>query len=373
MNNSYKMRNKFFLDENVLVAAKARLRKMIAQFDNIYVSFSGGKDSWAVLTLLEQIYQEDGIDKKVDCVFNDEELITTEIVDFLKYVHDSDRFNLVWLAIPMQVGMYLLGKYHPFISWDTSRTWHREPPEYAVRSLGVDTSTCDEYVISKHVMNYLYPTGSVCNINGIRADESAKRLTAVTAKVGDNYLSTPFKRLWVSKPIYDWAELDIFKWLYESNNGYCSVYDLQAWAGLGLRVSTILNDRAKDKLASIKCTEPVFYEALVKVIPEVELSFRYGASLDMDAVINRYQPTFEGLRLCAKEIIGPELLDDAMTFIKVAESRRNKGLSQGLVLGNMPLRRLFKAIYSGSFWGNTPKTLQPSLEDLDFENKTANN
>lgn len=367
-----KMRSKVYQDANVLDAAKERIRYLLTQYDHVYVAFSGGKDSWVAANLLHEVRQEMGMVGKVKLVFNDEEVITTSIVKFVEEVHDGDKFDLVWLSIRMSVGMNIMCKYHQFISWDTSRKWHRQPPEYAIRDIGVDTSLLDEYVLNKHICNYLYPTGKVCTITGVRADESVKRLMAVTANVADNYIAvSPHNpRLSNAKPIYDWSERDVFKYLYESKSGYCPVYNLQYWSRVGLRVATTLNDKAKETLFAMKQMEPDYYEALTSVLPEVETSLRYSSSVDRVAAIEKYEKTFDGLRALARDHVGDELLEEAMSYIASAESTRAKFEKRGFLLGRMPLSYLFKKIHSGGFWGEPPKVADRVTQaDIDFESK----
>lgn len=364
-----KLRGKQYLEINVLEAARDRLRYLLTQFDHLYVAFSGGKDSWAVLTLLEEVYKEEGIKEKVKVLFRDEELISTTVVDFVTQVAESGRYQFHWLAVPMKVGKYILGRYHPFTCWDEGREWHRQPPEYALRSLGVDTSVLDEYSFDAATINYLEPSGKVGILTGVRADESLKRFMSVTAKVGDNYISNTSKRTWVVKPIYDWSETDVFKWFYDADLEYCPVYDLQAWAGSQLRVSTALHDRARSQLYRMKQMEPEFYQALTAVMPEVETTYRYGEDVDTSYIINAYPPTMDGVRQFAKDYVGPELLEDALLYVDSAALTRKDGESKGLILGHMPVRGVFLAIQSGSFWGSIPLVTMPSQEDIDFEQR----
>jgi hypothetical protein len=69
------VRGKQLMDINVYEAAKQRINHILDIFDNVAVSFSGGKDSLVVLSLVEEVYAERGMDEKVKVVFRDEELI----------------------------------------------------------------------------------------------------------------------------------------------------------------------------------------------------------------------------------------------------------------------------------------------------------
>lgn len=362
-----KRRAKRYLNKTVLEASKDRMRYLLGQFDSFYVAFSGGKDSWVVLSLLQEIYNEEGITEKINVIFRDEELITSSIIQYLEEIYETGQFNFHWMAIPLQIGAYIMGKYEPFIAWDPARKWHRQPPSYATRSIGVDSSSLDEYGLDRAMFDFFQPRGKVCLMTGIRAEESLRRFAGVTAKEHDNYISQSAKRVWVAKPVYDWKEADVFKYLYESDNGYCPVYDHQAWSGSVLRVSTVLHDRAKSQFLKMKQMEPEFYQALAEVYPAIETSFRYGESLDLDAVIEGYAHTFEGCRQFARDHVGPDLLDDALEYIASAESMRRINLEKGQILGAVSMLKLFRSIQGGSFWGNTLKQAVILQRDLDFE------
>ncbi len=59
------------------------MHHIINTFDKIFVCFSGGKDSLAVLHLVKEVYQELGINEKINVIFRDEEVIPDDIIDFV--------------------------------------------------------------------------------------------------------------------------------------------------------------------------------------------------------------------------------------------------------------------------------------------------
>ena len=90
------------LDTNVYEAAKERLRDIIKSFDKCYVCFSGGKDSLAVLHLMKEVYEEMGINKPIDVVFRDEELIPSVVIDFVQKYRKLPWVNMKYFATPMK-------------------------------------------------------------------------------------------------------------------------------------------------------------------------------------------------------------------------------------------------------------------------------
>ena len=78
------MNNKRTKGENVYQLVQKRLKFLFNEFDNIYVSFSGGKDSGVLLNLCIQYIREHNLDRKIGVYHMDYEAqyqMTTEYVE----------------------------------------------------------------------------------------------------------------------------------------------------------------------------------------------------------------------------------------------------------------------------------------------------
>ena len=62
------MNNKRTKGENVYQLVQKRLKFLFNEFDNIYVSFSGGKDSGVLLNLCIQYIREHNLDRKIQSI-----------------------------------------------------------------------------------------------------------------------------------------------------------------------------------------------------------------------------------------------------------------------------------------------------------------
>ena len=362
-------RKEYSETEDVLVAAKQRLRYLRTKFEHLVVAFSGGKDSLALLTLLEEVNKEDGITEKVTCVFRDEEVINTSIVNFVQSVAESGRYNFFWMAYPMNVGFNLMGKYMPFTACGDDHKWHRQPPPYAIRSLGADTRKLDEWQVEDLERKFLGGYGRTCILLGMRAAESFKRFTALTSKEKDNWLSIKAKGHGRASPLFDWEEFDVFKWFWESGTPYCPVYEAQMWVGTRLRVSSSLHDRAFQQLEKLKESEPLYYQQLLSVVPELETQLRYFKSIDVCAKIAGYPHTFEGLRAYIDDNIEEQYRPMAHKHVDIGERMRSNRPNKRL--GDIPLRYLFKEVLAGKYWGGFVTYREPSEEDIEFEKEAS--
>lgn len=364
-----KKRGKRYIeDTNVLDGAKARLRYLRDKFDKLVVAFSGGKDSWALLTLLEEVNREDGITDPITVAFRDEEVINTTVVDFVTKVAESGKYDFLWFAYPMNVGMNIMGQYKPFVAWDPNRKWHRQPPSYAIKSLGVPTAEMDEFQVHSAEEPFYNAIGSCCVLMGIRAAESLKRFMGLTHKVKDNYISMrtgPKAGPSTASPLYDWEENDVFKWFYDSGVSYCPIYDSQMWVNTSLRVSSSLHDRSLEQLVKLKEAEPAYWAQLVSVLPELETQVRYSDEMDWWATIRSYPHTWEGLRQYINDHLTGDFVPMAHAYVDQAISLRSRLGRKPL--GGVPMRGIFNDIVRGKYWGGVVTFKEPNHDDYVFE------
>jgi 3'-phosphoadenosine 5'-phosphosulfate sulfotransferase (PAPS reductase)/FAD synthetase len=141
----------------------------------------------------------------------------------------------------------------------------------------------------------------------------------VINKLNENYINaSSHKAVKVCKPIYDWSENDVMKWLYESKIDWCEAYDRQHLTKLPLRVSTPLRAEGAKPMGKVAECSPEFYQRLIEIFPDVENQARYGKDVDRQKVLDEYLSG--GLRGCVRyvrERIGdPKSQRAAMGLIK---------------------------------------------------------
>ena len=90
---------------NVYEATQNRLKYLFDEFDNVIVSFSGGKDSGVMLNLALQYAKEHNLLHKFAVVHMDYEAqyqYTTDYVDdTFKFLRSEGVEKLYWLCIPI--------------------------------------------------------------------------------------------------------------------------------------------------------------------------------------------------------------------------------------------------------------------------------
>lgn len=355
---------KKYLDYDVLTAAKQRIREVISSFDDYVVSFSGGKDSLVTLELVDLIHKEMGKSGKVRVAFRDEEVIPEDVIDFVNEVRLSGRFDFYYYCIPLVSEKYILGKKYKYIQWDADRKHIRPIPDYAV----VSDQVLDQYTSDEFITQGM--RGKIAIFTGVRANESLVRLASVkNKKVEPHIVNSGTGHIKLVRPLYDWEEDDIFKYIYENKLKYCQIYDKQMWNGESLRVSTPLHAESAKQLYKVKTRYPKFYDQLIELFPDIELQARYFKQYDRDAIYEKYKYGWQGIVDYINDNITDEknrkqALGLVNTCIKI---RRNKIMQYPKSFGGYPILYVFKAIVGGSY----KRMLQPkplaTSKDIEYE------
>lgn len=370
-----------FLDANVLEQAKTRIRYTYENWDDVWLSFSGGKDSLAVLWLMRDVLDDMGLhDTKVKAFFRDEEVIPETVINFVRsFIENpelSDRFDVRYFAVPMKSHLFMLGEPWPYVQWDEGREWMRDKPPYAITKIHESNAPLDQHEMNGRTMHTLGVTGKIAILNGLRADESIMRFRSCTAKKGlYNWVmgsSAKEKNISLCKPIFDWGITDIFKYFSERGITYASIYDVQNYSGESLRVSTPLHDRSYSSLVLLRQTDPQFYEQILTIWPEVATQERYYKHIDRFGIIDSYPKSWAGITAYVQDKIksdGNRARALQVIAACVKSKAKNKRLGRHLTGGcfGFPLFYVFKQIVAGTYMKGISAEPHPSPTMIEYE------
>lgn len=207
--------------ENVYEAALARVRTIYDMCDEVAVSFSGGKDSTALLHVVLEVAHERGR-LPLKAFFFDEEAIHPETIEYVERVRARDDVDLIWFCVPIShrnAGSWAEPTWYPWAP-EKRDVWCRDLPDGAVTDIegfrrGMGIPDC---------VPLLVPRGSLyTQLLGIRAQESMTRRQSVTNREYLNYLVRKEDGgrggYWIGKPIYDWKTEDVWTALDAAHRG----------------------------------------------------------------------------------------------------------------------------------------------------------
>ncbi len=282
-------------------ALQRRLRLIFEEFDNIYLSFSGGKDSGLLLNLVLDFQKKYFPEKRIGVFHQDFEAqytVTTEYVE-RTFERIKDQVEPYWVCLPMATRTALSSYEMYWYPWDDKKkeVWVRPMPdkEYVI-NLDRNPMTTYHYRMSQEDLAkqfgrwYRISHGdqkTVCLL-GMRADESLQRYSGFLNKKygykGECWISKQFKDVWCASPIFDWSAEDVWHANYVFGYDYNRLYDLYYMAGLTvsqMRVASPFNDYSKDSLNLYRVIDPEIWVKLVGRVQGANFASIYGRTRAM--------------------------------------------------------------------------------------------
>lgn len=237
------MATKLYNDKTVLKASQERISNVFDNFERIYISFSGGKDS-SVMTHLV-LAEARKRNRKVALLIIDLEAQYNDTIAHIEQMIDmyKDNIELHWICAELLL-RNAVSNYQPrWVCWDEEKkdVWVRQKPK-----LASDLSQYDFYQPKMEFEEFMvifgewYSNGlNTAAFIGIRADESLHRYRAIVSRK-DGLMFNNWKwstkvsnKLYNIYPIYDWRTEDI--WVFHGKFKdliHNRIYDKMMMAGV---------------------------------------------------------------------------------------------------------------------------------------------
>tara|TARA_R110000868_G_scaffold337367_1_gene598270 strand:+ start:3549 stop:4718 length:1170 start_codon:yes stop_codon:yes gene_type:complete len=222
------VRKKEYIDTNVYDEALNRVRYIYDSFDKVVVSFSGGKDSTAVLNVTLQVAKERNR-LPLEVVFFDEEAIHPPTIEYVKRVAESPDINMNWYCLEFKHRNACSNEEPFWYTWDKDKKdlWVREMPEGAI----TEHKNFRKGVTFQEFSPYLYDRteGKVAMLTGIRTEESLRRYQVIAKKKNDAYINSKAENgqnQYRAFPIYDWSSSDVWLAVHKLEWDYNKTYDI---------------------------------------------------------------------------------------------------------------------------------------------------
>jgi predicted phosphoadenosine phosphosulfate sulfurtransferase len=223
------------IDTNVWDMSMQRINYIYDMFDEVVVSFSGGKDSTAVLNTA-LIVAEERKRLPLRVVFYDEEAIPFQTEEYVRRVSKDPRIKLEWYCLPLELRNACSRKYPTWYSWDKEdeAKWVRPlPPEAITSHPLIDGVPRENRMGWADFAPNLAGGNNTAFLMGIRASESMTRRRAVTMKKIDNFIVNFGRGLAKCYPIYDWQTTDVWTAPHKFGWDYNRAYDHMEMLGIG--------------------------------------------------------------------------------------------------------------------------------------------
>lgn len=276
---------RLYRNENVFEVALDRIRWLYDEFDEIVVSFSGGKDSVIVFQLTLIVAKErNRLPLKV--MFLDQEAEFEATIDLVTEVMEMEEVEPLWFQMPMKI-FNATSSQDPWIQcWDKDKEdlWMRERVPYSIRENHYGTDRFKE--MFTQILLKDFPPKSA-NIGGVRAEESPARLLSLTGQVtykGETWGKKldKIKHKYTFYPVYDWSYTDVWKAIHDNKWKYNVVYDQQfSWGVpvLKMRVSSLCHETSVANLKYLQEVEVDTWQKLTQRLHGIDTEGKFGTEL----------------------------------------------------------------------------------------------
>lgn len=289
--------NRVYKEADVYTAAMERIDFVFKNFERIYLSFSGGKDSGVLLNIVAQ-YMRENNSKKIGVMVMDNETNYQHSLDFMHSILEANRdiFDVYWICLPLSLPCSVSAYRTEWQCWlkEEEKQWVRPMPEhdYVVNEDNMPFDFFRPKMLDKDFYDnfgqwYSQGVDTACMI-GIRADESLNRFRAIM----NDRKETLKGKMWTKKntencymvyPIYDWKVGDVWTANAKFEFEYNKLYDLFYKAGVpvgSMRVASAFMSESKSSLNLYRVIDPSAWANLCARVQGANFAATYGKQIN---------------------------------------------------------------------------------------------
>lgn len=279
--------------KNVYELVQERLGVIFQEFDNIYISFSGGKDSGVLLNLCIDYIRNHDLKVRIGVFHLDYEIQYRMTLDYVErtFRKNRDIIDVYHVCVPFRVTT-CTSMYQNY--W---RPWDEEKKEMWVRPMPTGVMVTDDFPFyNRRMWDYDFQTEfsrwihehkkakRTCCLVGIRTQESYNRWRTIYRNIKEKYKSYEWstqidRDIYNFYPLYDWKTTDIWTANSKFHWDYNHLYDLYYQAGVALerqRVASPFINEAIETLSLYKVIDPEMWGRMIGRVNGVNFSGIYG-------------------------------------------------------------------------------------------------
>jgi predicted phosphoadenosine phosphosulfate sulfurtransferase len=382
---------KIDLDKNVYEAAKERIAHIFDNFQRVYVSFSGGKDSTVLLHMVADEAKRRGVVFAVLIIDLEAQYEETarHLADVVREYREY--IDVHWVCLPMVLRNAVTAYEPRWTCWDEERKdiWVRKMPQGAVSNpkrypFFVPGMEFEEFMV---LWGDWYagdiPTAGFI---GIRADESLNRYRTIASHKkqtfnGVRWTTKVTDSLYNVYPLYDWKTADI--WRYHAKfpeKSHNKIYDMMHKAGVPLsqqRLCQPYGDDQRKGLWLFHVIEPKTWPKIIARVNGANTGSLYaketGNIMGVGSIVKPDGHTWESFtKLLLKSLPKPTREHYAKRFGVFIKGWKGRGYVDGIpdeapkVLEDAQWapswRRLCKCLLRNDWWCKGLGLTQPKSE-----------
>jgi predicted phosphoadenosine phosphosulfate sulfurtransferase len=284
---------------NVYEATQQRLDIIFRDFDNVYVSFSGGKDSGVLLNLCIDYIKSHKLNRKLGVFHIDYEAqyeMTTQYVSEM-IEQNKDILEVYRVCVPFKVTTCTSMHQDYWRPWEENKKdiWVSQlPPECMTKeNFPFFKSSMWDYDFQERFSLWLHQKTQAkrtCCLVGIRTQESLHRWRAIHSDrnyknyKGLKWTKQMYDDVYNGYPIFDWITEDVWTANARFYWNYNKLYDLYYKAGVSIdamRVASPFLSAAQSSLKLYRVIEPHTWSKLVSRVNGVNFTGIYGGTTAM--------------------------------------------------------------------------------------------
>lgn len=298
------MAKRVYKDMNVYDAAMDRIAYIFDNFERVYLSFSGGKDSGVMLNLCIKYMRENGIsNRKLGIQIMDNEANYEYSMEFMRRIIDANRdlLDVYWCCLPITLPCTVSSYEVDWQCWGVNdeHRWVRPMPDmdYIVNignhpfgDLFIENMHYDEFW---DMFAEWYSQGRSCaNLIGIRTQESLNRFRAIMNEEkqlhgGNMWTKKNTEHTYNVYPIYDWRTSDIWTANAKFEWDYNKLYDTFYMAGVPvekMRVASPFMSESKSSLNLYRVIDAHTWARLCARVSGANFIATYGKQLNYNSI-----------------------------------------------------------------------------------------